>query len=99
MSTKVDGATGVISIAIFGVQAVLTPADALVWGNTFIQMAPALLILFLIWRIHKLDKLYTECRRDLARTVEQLAHAHVALATEIVEEHSDAQAQLRGEQL
>lgn len=79
MSTKVDAATGVVSVAVFGVSATLTPQDATAWGNVIITMAPAILILFLLWRIHKMDKQHAECNKNWAQTREQLTLAWRAI--------------------
>lgn len=84
MSAKVDTATGVISVSIFGVQAALAPADALAWGDVIIQIAPALLILFLIWRIYRLDKQHAQCNTNWMKTQDQLALAYRALLDEDV---------------
>lgn len=79
MSAKADSAAGAISVAVFGVSAILTPADATAWGNVIINIAPAILILFLIWRMHRLDKQHTECSKNWTQTREQLALAYRAL--------------------
>lgn len=84
MSSKLDATTGVISIAIFGLQATLSPADAKAWGDTILQVAPAILILFLIWRIWRLDKQHSECNKNWMKTQDQLALAYRALLDEDV---------------
>lgn len=82
MSGKLDAATAVVSISIFGVQAALAPADVEAWGDTILQTAPAILILFLIWRIWKLDKQHADCTANQAKTFEQLSLAYDALLDE-----------------
>lgn len=82
MSGKVDTATGAVSIAIFGIQATLTPADASAWANVITTGAPALLIIFLIWRIYRLDKQHEECSKQWSQTRDQLHLAYEALVDE-----------------
>ena len=84
MSGKVDSATGVISVAVFGVQAALSPGDLAAWMEVIVNCAPAILILFLIWRIHKLDKLHANCTNQWAKTQEQLALAYRAITDSVV---------------
>lgn len=84
MSAKADTALGVISFSAFGVEAVLAPADALAWNNVFLTMAPAFLILFLIWRIYRLDKEHQSCKDSWELTRKQLALAHQALTSATV---------------
>lgn len=79
MSAKADTVTGAVSVAIFGISATLTPETATAWGNVIIGIAPAILILFLIWRIHKVDKQHEECARQWARTQKQLILAYQTL--------------------
>lgn len=79
MSKVLDGTTGVISVAIFGITGSFTPADASAWGEVIISIAPAILILFLIWRIHKLDKQHAECQANWQRSQDQLILLHRAL--------------------
>lgn len=79
MSKVIDTTTGVISVAIFGVTGSFTPADASAWGEVMMSLAPLILILFLIWRIHKLDKQNSECRKDWQRSQDQIILMHRAM--------------------
>lgn len=79
MTDKLDAATGVITVAIGGVTAALTPADAMAWGNTLMALAPLLAIVFLIWRVRVMDKQLQECRAAHQRVAEQLLIAFTAL--------------------
>lgn len=62
MSAITEKATGVVTVAVAGVQATLTHEDVASWGNTLISLAPLILILFLIWRIYKLDQQHKDCQ-------------------------------------
>lgn len=78
-SAKLDGATGVITVAIGGVTAVFSSADLISWGNAIMSSGPLLLILFLVWRVHKLDKQHSDCQERHAKMQEQLLFAYTAL--------------------
>lgn len=82
MSSKADAATGAISVAVFGLQATLTPSDLQLWAQVVVNGAPAILILFLIWRLWKMDKQHSECTRNWAETRQQLAMVYEALVDE-----------------
>lgn len=79
MSAKIEGATGVISVAIFGITAQFTPTDITAWKEVLMGAAPLLLILFLIWRVHKLDKQHAECNANWVKSQEQLVLAYRAI--------------------
>jgi hypothetical protein len=79
MSAKVDSATGVVSVAIFGIQAALSPNDFAAWSNVITAAAPAILILFLLWRIYRLDKQHASCVSNQQKTQDQLTLAYRAL--------------------
>lgn len=72
MSTKADGITGIVSIAIMGVSATLTPDDATAWGIALQGLAPLILFIFLLWRIYKLDKQHMECTKNNEKLQEQM---------------------------
>lgn len=82
MSSKVDVATGTVSVAVFGLQATLAPHDLAMWAQVIVSGAPGLLILFLIWRLWKVDKQHSECTRNWAETRQQLAMVYEALVDE-----------------
>lgn len=79
MSAKVDVATGAISVAVFGIQATMSPSDFAAWANVIVTAAPAILILFLIWRIYRLDKQHASCVTNQQKTQDQLVLAYRAL--------------------
>ena len=62
MSAVVEKTTGAITVAVAGVQATMTHEDVATWGNTLMSLAPLLLILFLIWRMYKLDQQHKDCQ-------------------------------------
>lgn len=76
---KLDGASGIITIAIAGISGSFTPADFHEWGTTFLSLSPFVLILFLIWRIRQLDKQHAECTNNHLKTQEQLVLAYHAI--------------------
>lgn len=84
MSNKLESVTGIISISLAGFSVVLSPVDAKAWGDTLLQMAPLLLIVFLCWRIWVLDKHFKECRRAHDATAQQLLLAFTALQSSAV---------------
>lgn len=79
MSEKLDQVTGVVTIALGWLTVVLTPGDALVWGETLTQLAPFGLIAFLIWRMRQLDKQLKSCRDNHERVNQQLLLAYTAI--------------------
>ena len=79
MSAKADVATGAVSVAVFGIQATMSPSDFAAWANVIVAAAPAILILFLLWRIYKLDKQHASCISNHEKTQDQLALAYRAL--------------------
>lgn len=87
MSAKADATVGAINFAAFGVTAVLTPESAMNWGNVIVTIAPAILILVLLWRVHKLDKQHAECMENNAKTQAQLTLAYQALIGETKRAH------------
>lgn len=74
-----ENVTGVLTIAIAGITVALTPSDALAWGQTFMQLGPLAVVLFLIWRIRQLDKDLGHCRVSHERVTQQLLLAFTAL--------------------
>lgn len=62
MSAVVEKTTGAVTIAIAGVTATLGHQDVADWGTTLMSLAPLLLILFLVWRIYKLDQQHKDCQ-------------------------------------
>ena len=79
MSDKLDHATGVVTVAIGGVTAALTPADARAWGDTLMALLPLFVVLFLVWRVRVLDKQLQQCRLAHQRVSEQLLLAFSAI--------------------
>lgn len=79
MSGKTDTVTGVLSVAVFGVSGEFSAADITNWGSAILGAAPVILILFLIWRMYKLDKQHAECTTNQAKTQEQLVLAYRAI--------------------
>lgn len=79
MTEKLDHATGVVTVAIGGVTAALTPADAMAWGSTLMALAPLFVVLFLIWRVRVLDMELQQCRKAHQRVAEQLLLAFTAI--------------------
>lgn len=84
MSGKADAVTGVISVAIFGVQATFTAPDLALWAQVIVNAAPAILILFLIWRIVTLDRQHSECNKNWKQTREQLSLVYETLLDESI---------------
>lgn len=91
MSSKVDVATGAISVAVFGLQATLTPSDLELWVQVVVNAAPAFLIIFLIWRLWKMDRQHMECTKNWAETRQQLAMVYAALVDETKRCHLPSQ--------
>ena len=79
MSEKSDQATGVITIALGWLTVVLTPGDAIAWGETLTQLAPLGLIAFQIWRIRILDSQLKDCREAHDKVAQQLLLAYTAI--------------------
>lgn len=76
---KLDGVTGIITVAIGGITASLSPSDLQSWGASVMSLGPLLLIIFLIWRIHKLDKQHSACQDRHNKMQEQLLFAYTAI--------------------
>jgi hypothetical protein len=74
-----ENVTGVLTIAIAGVTVALTPADALAWGQTLMQLGPLALIMFLVWRLKQLDKDLGSCRESHDKVAQQLLLAFTAI--------------------
>lgn len=64
MSAMTEKVTGAITVSVAGIQATLTHSDVEAWGNSLMSIAPLLLILFLIWRIYKLDQQHKDCQQN-----------------------------------
>lgn len=79
MSAQVEGVTGAITVAVFGISGTFLPSDFSAWNEVLMSGAPLLLILFLIWRIHCVDKRHMECTANWMKTQEQLALTYRAL--------------------
>lgn len=54
--------TGIVTVSIAGVNVALSHADILNWGNSIMSLAPLLLILFLTWRMYKMDQQHKACQ-------------------------------------
>jgi hypothetical protein len=63
MTAMVEKTTGAVTIAVGGITATLGHEDVAAWGSVLMSLAPLLLILFLIWRIHKLDQQHRDCQK------------------------------------
>jgi hypothetical protein len=59
--SKVDAVTGVVTVAVAGISGAFTIGDAQQWGDLLITLFPYVLIIFLIWRIHKLAAQHQDC--------------------------------------
>lgn len=81
MSATTDAALGVVTVSVFGITTSVGPAEATAWGQVFIGLAPAILIIFLIWRVYRLDKQHMECTQNWNKTQEQLALAYRAITS------------------
>ena len=77
-ANKLDAATGVITVAVAGVSGSFSASDVHEWGTVLMNMAPLILILFLIWRIYKLDQQHKECLDNHSRMQEQVLLAYLA---------------------
>jgi hypothetical protein len=64
---KADHVTGVVSIALGWLTVALSPADALAWGDTLMQLAPFGLITFLVWRMRVLDAQLKDCHKLIVK--------------------------------
>lgn len=71
-SSKVEGVTGVVTIALGALSGSFTAADFHEWGTTFMSLSPFVLILFLIWRIYQLDKQHKDCTVNQAAMQAQI---------------------------
>lgn len=60
-SGKVDAVTGVVTIGMAGISGVFTAADAHQWGTLLVGLFPYVLIIFLLWRIHRLAAQHQDC--------------------------------------
>jgi len=78
-SGKINSATGIVTVAFAGINGSFTAADFHEWGTTFMSLSPFVLILFLIWRMSKLDKQHSECTANQIKTQEQLVLAYRAI--------------------
>lgn len=67
MAAITEKATGAVTVAIGGITATLGHEDVAAWGSVLMSLAPLVLILFLIWRIHKLDQQHKECQANTER--------------------------------
>lgn len=78
-SAKLDGATGVITIALGVLSGTFTAADFHEWGQTIMSLSPFVLILFLLWRIWKMDKQLKDKDDQLIKTQDKLDLVYLAL--------------------
>lgn len=60
-SSKVDAVTGVVTIGMAGISGVFTAADAHQWSTLLVALFPYALIIFLLWRVHKLAAQHENC--------------------------------------
>lgn len=78
-SEKLDQVSGVVTIALGWLTVVLSPADALAWGDTLTQLAPFCLIAFLIWRMRQLDRQLKEATQRCDDLTDELINIHKRL--------------------
>lgn len=71
-SAKIEAATGIVTVALGAVSGSFSPADLHEWGTTFLSLSPFLLILFLVWRIHQLDKQHKDCTANQSAMQSQI---------------------------
>lgn len=64
MSAAIEKTAGVITFGVAGITATLGHEDVAAWGAVLISLAPLILIMFLIWRIYKMDQQHKECQRN-----------------------------------
>lgn len=77
--SKAETATGVISFSIAGITAALTASQAGEWITVLMGSGPFLLILFLIWRMRKLDTQLKDCQESHQRVTNQMIMAYMAM--------------------
>lgn len=77
--SKAEQATGVITFSFAGITAALTAAQAAQWGEVLMGMGPILLILFLIWRMRKLDAQLKDCQENHQKVTNQMIMAYMAM--------------------
>lgn len=87
MTGKVDQAVGLVTLSLGGVTATLAPHDAAAWGTVLMDLAPLMLIAFLIWRVQKMDKQLSSCRKQHDMVTEQLLLAYTALTDRSVRQN------------
>lgn len=67
MTAIAEKATGVVTVAVGGVTATFGHQDVAAWGNVLMSLAPLLLILFLTWRVYKLDQQHRDCQENFKK--------------------------------
>lgn len=78
-SSKLDGATGVVTIALGAISGSFTAEDFHQWGQTIMSLSPFVLILFMIWRMRKIDQQHKDCGENLIKTQDKLDLMYHAL--------------------
>lgn len=78
-SNKVDGATGIVTVALGFISGSFTAEDFHTWGQTIMSLSPFVLILFLLWRIWKMDKQLKDKDDQLSKTQDKLDLVYLAL--------------------
>lgn len=71
-SSKLDGATGIVTVALGVVSGTFTASDFHEWGQTIMSLSPFVLILFMLWRMRENDKQHKNCEDNLIKTQDKL---------------------------
>jgi hypothetical protein len=80
-SNKMDGATGIVTVALGFISGSFTAEDFHTWGQTIMSLSPFVLILFLLWRIWKMDKQLKDKDDQLIKTQDKLDLLYSALTS------------------
>lgn len=80
-SNKLDGATGIVTVALGFISGSFTAEDFHTWGQTIMSLSPFVLILFLLWRIWKMDKQLKDKDEQLIKTQDKLDLLYSALTS------------------
>lgn len=80
-SNKLDGATGIVTVALGFIGGSFTAEDFHTWGQTIMSLSPFVLILFLLWRIWKMDKQLKDKDEQLIKTQDKLDLLYSALTS------------------
>lgn len=78
-SSKADAATGIVTVTLGVISGSFTAEDFHTWGQTILSLSPFVLILFLLWRIWKMDKQLKDKDDQLVKTQDKLDLVYLAL--------------------